>query len=244
VTAPSVKPRPSPNHGRRTAGPTDILLLHYTGTADEGQSLAWLCDPRSEVSAHYFVQSDGCVLQLVAEDRRAWHAGASIWCGERDINSRSIGIEIANGGHPAGLPEFPETQIEAVIELSRVILARHRIQPHRVLGHSDVAPGRKIDPGERFPWERLAAEGIGHFVEPAPAGGEPAFCFGDRGASIEALQALLSLYGYGIDVTGEFDQRTQDVVAAFQRHFRPQLVDGQADRSTLDTLQRLLAALP
>ena len=244
MTAPDAESHPSPNHGERISGPTDILLLHYTGMPDDAQSLAWLCDKRSQVSSHYFVHADGRVLQLVPEERRAWHAGAALWGGESDVNSRSIGIEIANAGHPGGLPEFPDVQIEALIALCRKVVGRHPIPPHRVLGHSDVAPGRKLDPGERFPWARLAVAGIGHFVEPSPIADGAMLQRGDAGKQVEALQALLALYGYGIDVTGEFDQRTHDVVAAFQRHFRPARVDGIADGSTLDTLQRLLIALP
>jgi N-acetylmuramoyl-L-alanine amidase len=236
--------RPSPNHGERKSGPTDILLLHYTGMPDAEQALAWLCDPRSEVSSHYFVFEDGRVIALVPEERRAWHAGTGSWGAETDINSRSIGIEIANPGHPGGLPEFPEAQIEALIGLCRGIVGRNPIPAHRVLAHSDVAPGRKLDPGERFPWQRLAAEGIGHWVEPAPLGGGRFFARGDEGQPVEALQAMLALYGYGIDVTGQFEARTEAVIAAFQRHFRPAQVDGIADRSSIETLHALLTALP
>jgi N-acetylmuramoyl-L-alanine amidase len=211
---------------------------------DDEQALAWLCDPESQVSSHYFVHADGRVLQLVAEERRAWHAGASHWGGERDINSRSIGIEVANGGHPAGLPDYPREQIAALIALCRSIVGRHSIPSNRVLGHSDVAPDRKRDPGERFPWAILADAGIGHLVEPAPLADGPSLKRGNAGAAVDGLQALLALYGYGIDVSGTFDQRTEDVVAAFQRHFRAARVNGIADGSTLATLQRLLAALP
>lgn len=244
MTTLRVESHPSPNHGERTSGPIDILLLHYTGMPDDAQALAWLCDLQSTVSSHYFIEKDGRVLQLVEEERRAWHAGASIWGGESDVNSRSIGVEIANAGHPGGLPDYAEAQVEALIALCRDILARHPIPPHRVLGHSDVAPGRKLDPGERFPWEKLAAAGIGHFVEPAAIVGGAGLRRGDTGAQVEALQGLFALYGYGIEISGAFDQRTEDVVAAFQRHFRPARVDGIADGSTLATLQRLLAALP
>lgn len=238
-----VEHRPSPNHGERASGPTDILLLHYTGMPDHEQALAWLCDARSQVSCHYFVHTDGRVLSLVPEERRAWHSGASVWGGETDINSRSIGIETANTGHPGGLPGYPDAQIEALILLCRDIVGRHPIPAHRVLAHSDVAPGRKLDPGERFPWNRLAAAGLGHWVEPAEIAGGRFFQRGDRGQPVEALQGMLALYGYGIEITGAFDQRTEDVVAAFQRHFRPRRVDGVADRSTIETLHRLLTTL-
>jgi N-acetylmuramoyl-L-alanine amidase len=240
----AISPCPSPNHGERLDGPTDILLLHYTGMPDHEQALAWLCDPASQVSSHYFVHEDGRVLALVPEDRRAWHAGASAWGGATDINSRSIGIEIANAGHPGALPDFPPAQIEAVIALCRDIVGRHPIPSHRVLAHSDVAPGRKLDPGERFPWRKLAEAGIGHWVEPGPFAEGATLRPGDTGGAVEALQQLLALYGYDIEVGGVFDQRTEYVIAAFQRHFRPARVDGHADPSTLDTLRRLIETLP
>jgi N-acetylmuramoyl-L-alanine amidase len=211
-----------------------MLLLHYTGMPDHEAALDWLCNPQSQVSCHYFVHEDGRVLALVPEDRRAWHAGASSWAGETDINSRSIGIEIANTGHPGGLPPYPDAQMEAVVALCRNIVGRHPIPSHRVLAHSDVAPGRKLDPGERFSWARLAEAGIGHWVEPAQTSSGGFFQRGDRGQPVEALQAMLALYGYGLEVTGEFDHRTTDVVAAFQRHFRPERVDGWPTRHNQD----------
>ena len=236
---------PSPNHGDRKSGPTDILLLHYTGMPGTAETaLRWLCSPESQVSSHYFVFDDGRILSLVPEERRAWHAGAARWAGETDINSRSVGIEIANSGHPGGLPDYPATQIAALIALCRDVLGRHPIPPHRVLAHSDVAPGRKLDPGEHFPWAALAAAGIGHWVEPVEIGGGRFFARGDSGQPVEALQSLLALYGYGIDITGTFDASTEAVVAAFQRHFRPARVDGIADRSTVETLHSLLMSLP
>jgi N-acetylmuramoyl-L-alanine amidase len=220
-----------------------MILLHYTGMPDHDGALAWLCNPESQVSSHYFVHEDGRIVQMVPEDRRAWHAGKSFWAGEADINSRSIGIEIANPGHPAGLPDFHAPQIDAVIALCRDIMARWSIIPARVLGHSDVAPVRKIDPGEKFPWKLLAESGIGHYVEPSPIAGGRFFQRGDAGPPVEALQAMLALYGYNTPVSGEFCARTEGDIAAFQRHFRPDRVDGIADFSTIDTLHRLLKAL-
>lgn len=234
----------SPNHGPRPAGTgVDILLLHYTGMPFEEKALAWLCDPRSEVSSHYVVYEDGRIFGLVDEDRRAWHAGRSFWRGITDVNSHSIGIEIANPGHEFGYRSFPDVQVEAVIALCRDILGRHAIAPHDVVAHSDVAPARKEDPGELFPWGRLAAAGIGLWLPPAPS------VEGDRiGPSAEGegvcdLQVKLARYGYGIDTTGRYDAETEAVVRAFQRHFRPARVDGVADASTLATLDGLLAAL-
>ena len=237
--------RPSPNHGERAGGrKPDMIILHYTGMGTANGALSWLCREESQVSSHYFVHEDGRVVQLVPEERRAWHAGKSSWAGETDINSCSIGIEIANPGHPGGLPDFPDKQIEAVAELCRDCGARWKIPPERVLGHSDVAPIRKVDPGENFPWEKLHVGGVGHWIDPTPISGGRFFQFGESGQPIEALQSMLSLYGYNIEITGIFCERTKGVVEAFQRHFRPQLVDGIADFSTIDTLHRLLKALP
>jgi len=237
--------RPSPNVGeRKDGGRGDILLLHYTGMETGQGAEDWLCDPQSEVSCHYIVHEDGRVVQMVPEALRAWHAGRSHWKGETDINSRSVGIEIVNGGHEFGLPAFPDRQLDAVIALSRDILARNAIPPERVLAHSDVAPGRKRDPGELFPWDRLAAAGIGHWVEPVQIGGGRFFSTGDSGQPVEALQSMLAMYGYNAAITGVFDENTAAVIAAFQRHFRPARVDGVADASTIETLHRLLTALP
>lgn len=237
--------QPSPNHGEREGGrKPDMILLHYTGMGTAEGALDWLCRAESQVSSHYFVFEDGRVVQLVPEERRAWHAGKSLWREEADINSLSIGIEIANAGHPGGLPDFPDAQVEAVIELCRDCGQRWAIAPERVLGHSDVAPVRKVDPGEKFPWARLAAAGVGHWVEPAPITGGRFFQKGDVGQPIEALQSMLSLYGYGTEITGEFSTKLEGDVQAFQRHFRPARVDGIADFSTIDTLHRLLSSLP
>jgi N-acetylmuramoyl-L-alanine amidase len=239
------KVQPSPNHGERQDGRRpEMILLHYTGMGTAEGALDWLCRSESQVSSHYFVFEDGRVVQLVPEERRAWHAGKSAWQGEADINSLSIGIEIANAGHPGGLPEFPDAQIEAVIELCRDCGQRWAIAPERMLGHSDVAPVRKVDPGEKFPWARLAAAGVGHWVEPTPITGGRFFQKGDVGQPIEALQSMLSLYGYGTEITGEFSEKLKGDVEAFQRHFRPERVDGIADSSTIETLHRLLSALP
>lgn len=237
--------RVSPNFGPRRDGfRADMIILHYTGMETGDAAEAWLCDPASEVSSHYLVHEDGRVVQMVRESDRAWHAGKSSWRGVTDINSCSVGIEIVNPGHVYGYPDFPACQIDAVIALCTDIAQRHAVTPERVLGHSDVAPGRKVDPGERFPWGQLALAGIGHFVAPAPLKGGRFLTCGDRGKAVETLQSMLSIYGYGVEISGRFDAATQTVVAAFQRHFRPERVDGVADRSTLDTLQRLLKALP
>lgn len=236
--------RPSPNFGPRPDGvAAEILLLHYTDMPTAEGAIAWLADPRSQVSCHYVVAEDGTITQMVAEADRAWHAGVATWRGEGDINARSIGIEIANLGHDHGYPDFPDAQVEAVIALACDICARNQIAPERVLAHSDVAPLRKRDPGEKFPWARLAAAGVGHFVEPEPVRGGRFFQIGDQGAPVEALQAMLAWYGYGLEIDGVFGPVTESVVAAFQRHFRPAKVDGIADASTIATLHRLSRAL-
>jgi len=234
----------SPNFGQRRAGARpNALLLHYTGMPTAEAALALLTDPAAEVPAHYFVWEDGRIAQLVAERNRAWHAGKAHWKGESDLNSASIGVEIVNPGHDGGAPPYPDPQIAATIALSRDICSRWSIPPERVLAHSDVAPSRKRDPGEAFPWARLNEAGVGHWVEPAPISGGPLFRHGEEGPPVRALQALLALYGYGVELSGVYDRGARAVVAAFQRHFRPERVDGEADASTVTTLKALLEGL-
>ncbi len=206
---------PSPNHDARP-GPVTLLLLHYTGMVSGAAALERLRDPSAKVSAHYLVEEDGRVFHLVPEDRRAWHAGLSLWAGEETLNGCSIGIEIVNPGHEWGYRDFPQTQIAAVTALCRDILTRHRIAPARVLGHSDVAPARKEDPGERFPWEQLAAQRVGLFPPSDLAVGEDA-------PELAHWQADLAAFGYGIAPTGLLDRQTQIVTRAFQRHFEPEV---------------------
>ncbi|MEE9376149.1 MAG: N-acetylmuramoyl-L-alanine amidase [Rhizobiaceae bacterium] len=236
---------PAVNFGERKGdGVPDILLLHYTGMEDGAGALKWLCCEESGVSCHYLVEEDGQIFQMVEEEKRAHHAGEGSWQGHGDTNSRSIGIEIVNGGHPAGLPDFPKIQMDAVARLSKDIISRHSIAAHLVLAHSDIAPGRKNDPGENFNWQWLASQGIGHWVEPDEIQTGTYFQLGESGEPIGALQSMLVLYGYGLDVSGEYCERTKCVVEAFQRHFRQEKVDGVADRSTISTLYRLLQSLP
>lgn len=230
---------PSPNHGPR-ARPISALVLHYTGMPTAQSALELMCSPIAEVSAHYVVEEDGRVLQLVPESRRAWHAGVSCWAGETDVNSASIGIEIVHPGHIDPRP-YPEKQIDAVIGLSRDICARRKIAPQRVLAHSDIAPRRKIDPGEFFPWDRLAAAGVGLRLAPLPPGDGPALERDAAGEKVAQLQRQLAAFGYKLAETGIYDEETATAVAAFQRHFRPARVDGRADASTIDVLTRLLA---
>jgi len=233
----------SPNHGERKDGKQpDSLVLHYTGMPDAAGALRQLCNPSAQVSCHYFIFEDGRILQLVPEARRAWHAGVGCWQGERDMNSASIGIEIVNPGHEFGYRAFPDRQMEAVTLLCRDIVQRWRIRPDRIIAHSDMAPARKQDPGELFRWDMLAAAGVGLWTEPCPIEQGRSLQPGDGGEPVESLQEMLSLYGYDLVVSGAFDPATAKVVAAFQRHFRPKIVDGVADPSTIATLRDLIQA--
>jgi N-acetylmuramoyl-L-alanine amidase len=243
---PALKVRitPSPNQDERRDGiAPDIILLHYTGMATTEAAERRLCEAEAKVSSHYLVFEDGTICQMVPEARRAWHAGVSSWQGGDDINSRSIGIEIGNPGHDYNYPDFPDAQIDAVIALCRDIIKRRSIKPELVLAHSDVAPSRKNDPGEKFPWHRLSAQGVGLWIEPTKIVPGPELDPGDHSDVVSTLQRSLKKFGYGIEATGNYDDKTKDVVTAFQRHFRPARVDGLADHSTFDTLKRLLALL-
>ncbi|NNE85076.1 MAG: N-acetylmuramoyl-L-alanine amidase [Alphaproteobacteria bacterium] len=224
----TITDRPSPNHGERLpaggdAVVIDMLVIHYTGMVPDAKALDWMCNPASSVSAHYFIDEAGAISRLVPEERRAWHAGVSAWCGATDINSRSIGIELSNPGHDFGYRDFPQRQIDALIALAKDILARHPIPPRNVVGHSDIAPVRKIDPGERFPWQQLATAGVGLWPDKDPK------------ATSADLSEMLALYGYDVSNNPLFD-----VVSAFQRHFRPARFDGVADDETCARLANLL----
>ena len=223
--------RPSPNFDPRPEGAAvDMLVLHYTGMISRAAALARLCEPSSRVSAHYTIDEDGTVYRLVDEGTRAWHAGEAFWAGATDVNSRSIGIELVNPGHEFGYRPFPAPQMAALEELAGAIVARHPIPPDRVLGHSDVAPHRKCDPGELFDWQRLAVAGIG--LWPRGDGAAP-------GGEVEmAAVELLAGYGYRV-APGE--QALRQAVIAFQRHFRPRRVDGTVDGETLARLAELCA---
>ena len=231
--------RPSPNFDERK-GPVDILLMHYTGMETAEAAAERLCSAEARVSAHYMICEDGQVIRMVPEELRAWHAGVSSWAGETDINSRSIGIEIVNGGHDFGCPPYPEAQMRVVEALSREIVERWNIPARRVIAHSDVAPARKADPGEWFDWARLARAGVGLWVEPEEIVEGPSLAKGERGDHVADLQFMLADYGYGVEVMGRYDETTEQVVTAFQRHFRQAKVDGVADISTIMTLRRLL----
>ena len=261
---------PSPNFDERGSDtPVDILLMHYTGMETGAAALSRLCDADARVSAHYTVDEDGTIYAHVPEDKRAWHAGKSYWAGATDINARSIGIEIVNPGHEFGYRAFPDRQIEAVMELSQNIIARHSIPKERVLGHSDVAPARKQDPGELFPWSTLAAAGIGLWPQsptpvrqsrasarsanrPSPQGGGDVHTNSPPlGGEVDPPKAvrvggdfemMLRRFGYGI--RPDVDVSLDDVITAFQRHFRPSLVNGIADAECETILVGLLVMVP
>ena len=239
---PHVRDAPSPNFDNRRS-PPDMLVLHYTGMRTAAEAIDRLRDPEAKVSAHYVVDEDGSILRLVAEERRAWHAGKGVWQGETDCNAASIGIEIVNPGHEFGYRDFPEVQIDAVIRLIGDIRSRWTIPDARIIGHSDLAPERKQDPGERFPWKRLAGEGHGLWFEPAPerieALGAP-LGVGDEGLGVIVLRAGLHRLGYGLPPGGDYDEATKLTVEAFQRHWRPAKVDGVADGETRATLMGVL----
>lgn len=246
--------RPSPNFDARTR-PIDLIVLHYTGMQDAETALKRLTDPAPvagnypgpwqpfdviadaplpKVSAHYVVDEAGQVYSLVPEEHRAWHAGASSWEGEGDVNARSIGIEIVNGGHDFGLPDFTDAQIDAVIALLRDIFRRWpELTAARVVAHSDVAPERKMDPGEKFPWRRLADAGVSIWPKAIAFHTEPGE---DR---VGRVQQELAAIGYGIDLTGVMDAATRAALHAFQRRFRPSKIDGLID----DETEMLLASL-
>ena len=216
--------RHSPNFDARNGG-VDMLILHYTGMKNAEEALARLTVPESRVSAHYLIDEDGDVFRLVAEDKRAWHAGVSSWRGRGDINGASIGIELVNPGHEWGYRPFPERQMAALEELGRDILKRHNIPARHVLGHSDVAPGRKDDPGELFDWQRLAKAGVGLWPDfgarsPAPSGG------------VAELRRNLIAFGYACPELDVPDDSYAEVVRAFQLHFRPAHCDGAPDDET------------
>ena len=225
-----IRQRLSPNHGSRgeppDMRPINMLVLHYTGMQSAGDALDRLCDPEAQVSSHYLVEEDGTIWQLVPEERRAFHAGVSCWLGEQNLNYVSIGIEIVNPGHEWGYREFPEPQMRAVEMLCRDIVARRRIPPYRIVGHSDIAPDRKSDPGELFDWPRLARAGIGLWPPSSPD------IVRRRGRGVGVIHrtaALSDLARIGYCVSRGTEQIA---LAAFQRRFRPERWDGLLDAET------------
>jgi N-acetylmuramoyl-L-alanine amidase len=233
--------KPSPNHDERLDGPVDVLILHYTGMKTARDAIDRLRDPEARVSSHYVVDEDGAMFRLVPEARRAWHAGVSYWRGHTALNGRSIGIEIVNPGHEWGYRDFPALQMAAVCDLCLSILSRHPIPARNVVAHSDVAPDRKEDPGEKFRWEDLARNGVGLFPI-----GVPDLGTGDAirdAVRLRRVRAALGLIGYQIAPEGSLDPALSTVLRAFQRHWRPEAVTGQADAGTVARLEALLPDL-
>jgi N-acetylmuramoyl-L-alanine amidase len=227
--------RPSPSFGMRIEGVlVNLLILHYTGMKSASEALDRLCDQNFNVSAHYLIDESGRIFCLVDENNRAWHAGVAFWGGEKDINNLSIGVEIVNPGHEFGYTQFPHTQMIAVEALCKDIIKRYSIPAFRVLAHSDVAIGRKQDPGELFDWKRLAMNGVGIWPELTSIDGT--FEMG----SITQCQINLKEIGYGLDVTGKFDQHTKSTIMAFQRHWLPHSLTGEFDVETAWRIKSIL----
>ena len=219
---------PSPNYDDRSL-PITMLVLHYTGMPDAASAINWLANPESKVSAHYVVTEDGNVVRMVDESKRAWHAGQSWWRGITNVNSASIGIEIVNPGHEWGYRAFPDAQMNALIPLVHDILQRHRITRGNVVGHSDIAPARKQDPGELFPWNKLARLRL---ALPRPTRNLMDPHWTDSGF-------MLALERFGYDIS-----EPQAAVIAFQRRFRPELLDGIIDGECRAILLALLLPRP
>jgi len=217
----------SPNFNDRThETPVDMLIIHYTGMKTCEEAKARLCDSDAKVSAHYLIEQDGTVHRLVDEDKRAWHAGISWWRGAVDINKRSIGIELVNPGHEFGYQTFPKEQMTALIQLAKAILMRHNIPARNIVGHSDIAPLRKQDPGELFDWHKLAAAGVGLWVDAS------------RPVKLDDDQARIMFSAFGYSVTD-----LTATTVAFQRHFRPSCIDGVMDPQTGGLLKSLIEHL-
>jgi N-acetylmuramoyl-L-alanine amidase len=234
-----IRELPSPNQDDRPAGtPIDMLILHYTGMRTAREAIDRLRDPGAGVSSHYVVDEDGAVLRLVPEERRASHAGISYWRGFSGLNSRSIGIEIVNPGHEWSYPDFPVLQLAAVCDLCLDILTRHSIPSRNIVGHSDVAPDRKQDPGEKFDWRALAQNDVGLWPQEVPDLGT-----GDVERAAGALgpvRVALSDIGYQVAREGDHDSSLSAVLRAFQRHWRPEAVTGEADAGTRARLTGVL----
>jgi N-acetylmuramoyl-L-alanine amidase len=233
--------------------PVSIIVLHYTGMTDAAAAIDRLRDPEAKVSCHYLVAEDGQVLRMVAEEKRAWHAGRSWWRGMTALNDCSVGIEIVNPGHEFGYRPFPDEQIAALIPLVADIKERHGVTRGNIVGHSDIAPARKQDPGERFPWARLAEHGHGLWVKPDLPPADPSTGYsvmgpplgpGDEGLGVFSLQGALGKLGYDILPGGPYDDDTAGIVTAFQRHWLPDQIgtalEGRADARLRVTLMALL----
>ncbi len=235
-----MKLRASPNFNERPSDIIDTLVLHYTGMKTAQAALDRLCDPGAEVSAHYVVEEDGTIWNLVPEALRAWHAGDSFWRGRRGLNDVSIGIEIVNPGHEFGYRPFPLLQMVAVTDLCLEIMSRHPISPRNVVGHSDIAPSRKQDPGEKFDWEGLAQNGVGLWPMVPDRG--ITHVLRDAG-SLRDVRTALARIGYDVAPEGGIDPALSAVLRAFQRHWRPEAVNGQADVGTVGRIWEMVGRL-
>ncbi len=235
----TIEQYPSPNYDQRKL-PITILVFHYTGMRSAQDALHRMCQRQAAVSAHYMITENGQILQLVDEQQRAWHAGISYWRGINDVNSASIGIELVNKGHEFGYHSFPDAQIHATISLAADIITRYQISAQNIVGHSDIAPSRKQDPGELFPWKQLAKNNIGLW----PYNDKNIFEKDAQNSTyklnIAELQSKLSQYGYFSPKTNHMDEQTKAVIIAFQRHFRPQKINGIWDKQCSMLLDNLL----
>ncbi len=252
----TIKWIPSPNFSNRPSPRIDMLVFHYTVSSTLDATVTWFRNPDARASAHYVIGKDGQIVQMVAEEKKAWHAGKSYWQGESGCNAFSIGIEIVNEGENKGIPYTPE-QYEAAIFLGKRIVEKYGIPAHRVVGHSDIAPYRKIDPGKHFNWKLLAENGIGVFYQ--PPGRYPHREYGgftlqrgdnDRrgiyggqtsrpGGFVRQLQSRLRKIGYFITLDGDFGPKTEAVVEAFQRHYLPGKISGKVDADTAWLIRQL-----
>ncbi len=238
--SPAIRENPSPNHDERPANePVDTLVLHYTGMKTAQEAVDRLCDEAARASSHYVVDEDGTVLRLVPEARRAWHAGVSYWRGHTALNGRSIGVEIVNPGHEWGYRDFPALQMAAVCDLCLAIVSRHPIPARNVVAHSDVAPDRKEDPGEKFRWDDLARNGVGLWPIGVPDTGVGGVIRDAVG--LRPVRSALTRIGYHVPPEGALDPALATVLRAFQRHWRPEAVTGQADAGTLARLEAMAA---
>ena len=236
-------PHPSPNFSSRPSGQRiDTLILHYTGMPDNKEALERLCHPDTKVSAHYFITETGKLYQLVADRHRAWHAGISCWRGKAQLNDNALGIEITNPGHDHGYYPFPKTQMDVVITLSQYLVKTYAIPARNVIGHSDIAPSRKKDPGELFDWELLAQHGVGLWPEIRPFSPTSELLIHpeEESMKVATIQKMLAHYGYHIRVDGYFGWKTRDVIIAFKRHFVPNQVNSQWNSTTHHVLESLL----
>lgn len=233
--------RPSPNWNERPHGTViDTVVIHYTGMRSGEEALERLCDPLAEVSAHYLIEEDGRLFKLVEEEKRAWHAGVSAWRGRENLNHTSIGIELVNPGQEFGYRDFPEAQIETLLTLLSGLKKRHTISVEGFVGHSDIAPDRKTDPGELFPWRRLAQAGFGLWSDTEAHSTEILASVGDYGRNVAMLNKQLGIIGYHLNHAEKFDVATECAVRAFQAHWRPETVSGCYDKGTAARLHDIV----